>query len=70
MSQNDTFGMEAFSVSHGRASAYLPVIELLKSYFRINDQDDERTQRDKITGRMLALDRDLQEAMPYLEVQN
>ena len=66
MSQNDTFVMEAFSVSHGRASAYLPVIELLKSYFRINDQDDERTQREKITGRMLALDRALQEAMPYL----
>ena len=42
MSQSDTFVMEAFSVSHGRASAYLPVIELLKSYFHINDQDDER----------------------------
>ena len=59
MSQSDTFVMEAFSVSHGRASAYLPVIELLKSYFRIDDQDDERTQREKITGRMLALDRAL-----------
>ena len=26
--------LEAYSVSHGKASAYLPVIELLKSYFR------------------------------------
>ncbi len=27
--------LEAFSVSHGKASAYLPVIDLLHSYFRI-----------------------------------
>jgi class 3 adenylate cyclase/tetratricopeptide (TPR) repeat protein len=66
MSQRDIFAMEAFSVSHGRASPYLPLIELLKGYFRIADQDDERIQREKITGRMLALDRTLEEAMPYL----
>ncbi len=66
MSQSDGFVMEAFSVSHGRASAYLPIIELLKNYFRITDQDDERIRREKITGRMLALDRALEEAMPYL----
>src|ERR1700730_7200998 len=66
MSQSDGFVMESFSVSHGRASAYLPIIELLKNYFRISDQDDERIRREKITGRMLALDRALEEAMPYL----
>ena len=27
--------LEAYSVSHGKATAYLPVIELLKSYFDI-----------------------------------
>jgi class 3 adenylate cyclase len=37
--------LEAYSVSHGKASPYLPVIELLKSYFRIESQDDERTRR-------------------------
>jgi class 3 adenylate cyclase/tetratricopeptide (TPR) repeat protein len=66
LSQNDSFVMEAFSFSHGRASPYLPVISLLKDYFRIGDQDDERTQREKITGRVLALDRALEDAMPYL----
>ena len=65
MSQSDAFVMEGFSVSHGRASPYLPVIELLKGYFRIADQDDDRTQREKVTGRMLALDRTLEDAMPY-----
>jgi class 3 adenylate cyclase/tetratricopeptide (TPR) repeat protein len=66
LSQNETFVMEAFSFSHGRASPYLPVIGLLKDYFRISDQDDERTQREKITGRVLALDRALEAVMPYL----
>ena len=66
LSPDETFVMEAFSFSHGRASPYLPVIGLLKDYFRIGDQDDERTQREKITGRVLALDRALEAAMPYL----
>jgi predicted ATPase/class 3 adenylate cyclase len=66
MSQSDSLVMETFSVSHGRASAYLPIIELLKSYFRIVELDDERVRREKITGKMLALDRALEEAMPYL----
>jgi class 3 adenylate cyclase/predicted ATPase len=65
-SQSAIFVMEAFSFSHGHASPYLPVIGLLKDYFRIGDRDDERTQREKVTGRVLALDRALEEAMPYL----
>jgi hypothetical protein len=47
--------LEAYSVSHGKATAYLPVIELLKSYFRIESQDDERTRREKVTGKVLNL---------------
>jgi len=66
VSQNDTFVMEAFSFSHGRASPYLPVIGLLKDYFRIVDRDDERTQREKVTGRVLALDRSLEDTLPHL----
>ncbi|HXZ87361.1 MAG TPA: adenylate/guanylate cyclase domain-containing protein, partial [Candidatus Binataceae bacterium] len=65
-SGDQAFVMEAFSLSHGRASPYLPVIGLLKDYFRIGDRDDERTQREKVTGRVLALDRALEDAMPYL----
>ena len=47
--------LEAYSVSHGKATAYLPVIELLKSYFRIESQDDERTRREKVGGKVLML---------------
>ncbi|MGE4096252.1 MAG: adenylate/guanylate cyclase domain-containing protein, partial [Candidatus Binatia bacterium] len=58
--------LEAYSVSHGKATAYLPVIELLKSYFRIEAQDDERKRREKVTGKVLNLDRSLEDTLPYL----
>src|SRR5713226_7425626 len=45
-SQAGCLVLEAYSVSHGKASPYLPVIELLKSYFQIQAQDDERTRRE------------------------
>jgi class 3 adenylate cyclase/predicted ATPase len=58
--------LEAFSVSHGKATAYLPLIDLLKSYFGIKLEDDERQRREKITGRVLTLDRTLEDTLPYL----
>ncbi|MGE0680846.1 MAG: adenylate/guanylate cyclase domain-containing protein [Candidatus Binatia bacterium] len=58
--------LETFSVSHGKAYAYLPLIELLKSYFQITVQDDERKRREKITGKVLTLDRGLEDTLPYL----
>jgi len=66
ISQSGWLVLEAFSVSHGKASAYHPVIDLLKNYFRITDSDDDRVRREKITGRVLALDRALEDTMPYL----
>jgi class 3 adenylate cyclase/predicted ATPase len=58
--------LEAFSISHGKASAYLPVIDLLRNYFGISADDDERKRREKVTGRVVALDRGLEDALPYL----
>lgn len=66
MQRDDWRILEAFSVSHGRASAYHPVIDLLKGYFGIADSDNDRTRREKITGRVLALDRSLEDTLPYL----
>lgn len=48
--------LESASVSYGKASAYRPVIELLRSYFQIEDRDDERHIREKVTGKLLTLD--------------
>jgi class 3 adenylate cyclase/tetratricopeptide (TPR) repeat protein len=66
ISQSGWITLEAFSVSYGKASAYLPVLELLRDYFRINASDDQRIRREKVTGRILALDRSLDDTVPYL----
>src|SRR6266446_3870977 len=65
-SQSSWMVLETFSVSHGRASAYLPVIDLLRNYFDISAADDERKRREKVTGRVLALDRGLEDTLTYL----
>ena len=58
--------LEALSVSHGKASAYLPVLELLSTYFEISRDDDERKRREHILGKVLGLDRALEDTLPYL----
>jgi class 3 adenylate cyclase len=40
--------LEAYSVSHGKASAWLPVIELLKGYFELVNEDDDSRRSEKI----------------------
>src|SRR6266487_7036982 len=59
----DCLLIETVSVSYGKATAYLPVIELLRSYFRIESRDDARIIREKVTGRLLSLDRALEPFM-------
>jgi len=58
--------LETVSVSHGKASAYLPLIELLKNYFEITPDDDARKRREKIVGKILILDRALEDTLPFL----
>src|SRR5262249_22500005 len=58
--------LEAASVSYGKATAYLPVVELLKRYMHVEDGDEPRTVRAKATGHLLTLDETLQEAIPAL----
>src|SRR6516165_5873697 len=48
ISQSDWMTLEGFSVSHGKATAYLPVLELLREYFRITATDDLRSRREKV----------------------
>jgi hypothetical protein len=55
--------LESTSASYGKATSYLPVIELLRAYCRIETRDDPRTVRTKVTGTLLALDRMLEDAI-------
>jgi predicted ATPase/class 3 adenylate cyclase len=66
ITQSGCMVLETFSVSHGKASAYLPVIELLHGYFRIASEDDARSRREKVIGKVLGLDRSLEDTLPYL----
>ncbi len=56
--------LESGSVSYGKATAYLPVIDLLKAYFQIELRDEARKVREKLTGKLLTLDRTLESTLP------
>src|SRR6202790_4171637 len=58
--------LEAYSVSHGKASTWLPVIELLKSYFEITDEDDDRRRSEKVEAKARGLDPALAETLPHI----
>src|SRR5205807_8967307 len=58
--------LEAYSISHGKASAYLPVLELLSQYFEIGIDDDDRKRRERILGKVLGLDRTLEDTLAHL----
>ncbi len=58
--------LEAYSVSHGKASAYLPVLELLYRYFGIEEADDKAARRARIATRLSALDPALSDTLPLL----
>jgi class 3 adenylate cyclase/predicted ATPase len=66
VAQSGCMVLEAFSISHGKASAYLPVIDLLHGYFEIANADDRRVRRERVTDKVLTLERSLEDALPYL----
>src|SRR5262249_35105056 len=58
--------LQSASVSYGKATAYLPVIELLRGYFAIERRDDPRKIREKVTGKVLTLAPTLAATVPAL----
>ena len=58
--------LESASVSYGKATPYFPVIDLLKRYAHVEDDNDTRTSRAKLTGQVLTLDDTLQDTVPAL----
>src|SRR5438445_10807156 len=58
--------LESASVSYGKATPYFPVIDLLKRYSHVEEHDDTRTIRAKVTEQVLTLDPTLQDAVPAL----
>ena len=58
--------LESASASYGKATPYFPIIDLLRRYAHIEEGDDTRTIRAKLTGQILTLDDTLQETLPAL----
>jgi class 3 adenylate cyclase/tetratricopeptide (TPR) repeat protein len=58
--------LESASVSYGKATPYFPIIDLLKRYCHVDDGDDARTIRAKVTGQVVTLDETLQDTLPAL----
>ena len=58
--------LESSSVSYGKTMAYLPVIDLCRSYFAIEARDDARKVREKVTGKLMSLDEGLRVLVPGL----
>ena len=56
--------LESSSVSYGKATSYLPVIDLLKRYIQIEDRDTTQRIREKVTGKVLTLDEQLKDTIP------
>jgi predicted ATPase len=58
--------LESASVSYGKATPYFPVLDLLKRYSHVDEHDDTRTIRAKVTGQVVTLDPALQDTIPAL----
>src|SRR5262249_44943486 len=58
--------LEAFSVSHGRGSAYLPIVELLHNYFGTGRSESAAARREKLAAKIDAVGANLQADLPYL----
>src|SRR5262247_966486 len=55
---------QPYRVSYRKATPYLPLIDLLKAYFKIDQLDNTRAIRAKVTGQTLELDEALKQAVP------
>jgi predicted ATPase len=58
--------LETSAASWGKTTAFLPVVQLLRAYFHIEDDDDPRRLREKVTGKVFALDPALAPTVPAL----
>ena len=63
----DWLVLEGSAASHGKTTIWLPVIDLLRAYFRVDEGDDARTVREKLLGRLLALDEALRPTLAAFE---
>ena len=58
--------LEGSAVAHGRNLPLLPVLQVFRAYYGIDERDDDRTVRERIAGRLLLLDEGFREVLPVM----
>jgi len=62
----DSLSLVGTAASYGKATPYLPVIDLLKAHFGIEPRNDASEVRERMTEKVLSLERALAPALPAL----
>ena len=57
---------ETHGVPYGKVTPFLPMLEFMRSFFGIADQDNPQAARQKIAGGLLLLDESFREAFPLI----
>lgn len=57
---------EAQAQAHGKSIPFMPVLQMLRSFFGIGEREPEQQAREKIAGRALLLDQGFAEDLPLL----
>jgi class 3 adenylate cyclase/tetratricopeptide (TPR) repeat protein len=62
----DRLVLQTGAVSYGQTTTWLPVIDLLRTYFQIQSRDDRAAMREKVSAGLISLDPALEPALPPL----
>jgi predicted ATPase/class 3 adenylate cyclase len=57
---------QGIGVAHGKLLPFLPILEMLRSVFAIDDRDGPREARQKIAGTLVLVDPRFEEALPLI----
>src|SRR5262245_27392180 len=57
---------EAHGAAHGKVIPLLPILEIMRAYFGVTEQDSDEQSRRKIAGTVLLVDKDLTDDVPLL----
>ncbi len=66
VSNEDATFLEGKCLSYGRGVAYQPIVEVLKSYFGVEDGDSDSDVTEKVKQRLATLGLDDTSTLPYL----
>ena len=67
LSKDEIIYLEGRCLPYGGSISYLPVLDIIKSYFGIKDDDRESSIKAKLNDKISTLDENLQAAIPYFQ---